>query len=477
MGIDERRDLDGLVASWREWLERRDVLDPPDVDELESHLLDRIDELRALGLRDDEAFLVAVKRLGAVDELSREYARVHSERLWAQLVLGDADGGAEHGSAAAGADGAGAGLPFARRAHGLAVALGLGVGAGVAVKAADLLSTDPTFLLRNIAVLVLPFLAAWFAWRHRPPAGAIAVIAGAFVLAAVVLNAYPFGPGAGTEAFATEPSMTELLAAIHAPVALWLITGVAYASGAWRSSTARMDFVRFSGEWAVYYLLIALVGGALSMLTIAVFDSIGLDVMTFVAEWVLPCGAAGAVLVAAWLVEAKQRAIENIAPVLTKVFTPIFALMMLALVVAAVLQWNLVDASRDLLIAFDLVLVVVLGLLVYAYSARDPRTPPGWFDRLQLVLLASALVVDLVVLVAMVARIGEFGVTANKAASLGLNLILLANLVWAGWLHLGFLRGRVAFVRLEQWQTAYLPVYAGWAAVVVIAFPPLFGFA
>ncbi len=29
---------------------------------------------------------------------------------------------------------------------------------------------------------------------------------------------------------------------------------------------------------------------------------------------------------------------------------------------------------------------------------------------------------------------------------------------------------------LERWQTAYLPVYAVWAAIVVIGFPPLFGY-
>jgi hypothetical protein len=84
------------------------------------------------------------------------------------------------------------------------------------------------------------------------------------------------------------------------------------------------------------------------------------------------------VLVSAWLVSAKQRVIENIAPVLTKVFTPLFTLMMLALIVASVMQWNLVDGSRDLLIAFDFVLVVVVALLVYSISARDPARPPGW---------------------------------------------------------------------------------------------------
>ncbi|MGH3706290.1 MAG: hypothetical protein ACRDT9_16755, partial [Agromyces sp.] len=158
------------------------------------------------------------------------------------------------------------------------------------------------------------------------------------------------------------------------------------------------------------------------------------------------------------------------------VFTPLFTLMMLALIIAAVMQWNLVDGSRDLLIAFDLVLVVAVALLVYSISARDPGLPPGWFDRLQVLMLTAALVVDLVVLVAMVVRTGEFGWSANKTASLGLNLILFANLVWAAWLHLGFVRRRVAFGVVERWQTGYLPVYVGWAAIIVFAFPPLFGF-
>ncbi|MRG59477.1 hypothetical protein GE115_06265 [Agromyces sp. CFH 90414] len=459
--------IDALVASWRTWIEQRDAIAPADVDELEGHLRDQVDDLLGRGLSDDEAFLVAVKRLGRVDDLAREYAREHSERLWKQLVLGD-------GSPSGAAVGSGAGTGR-RRAAGLAVALGLGVAAGLAVKLPELFGVDAprdlSFYLRNAALLVLPFLAAYFAWRRRLDAVPIAVVAGGFAVFAIALNAYPFDPDVSSLA------ATELLAAIHSIVALWLIVGVAYTGGDWRRDASRMDFVRFSGEWFVYYLLLALGGGALSALTIGVFASIGVDVSWFVFEWVLPCGAAGAVLVAAWLVEAKQRVIENIAPVLTKVFTPLMTAMMLALIVAALVQWNLVDVSRDLLIAFDVVLVVVVALLVYSISARDPLQAPGWFDRLQVLMLASALVVDVIVLIAMLGRTGEFGFSPNKTASLGLNLILAANLVWALRLQVGFVRGRLPFAAVERWQTAYLPVYLAWAAFVALAFPPLFGFA
>jgi uncharacterized membrane protein YoaT (DUF817 family) len=97
-------------------------------------------------------------------------------------------------------------------------------------------------------------------------------------------------------------------------------------------------------------------------------------------------------------------------------------------------------------------------------------------DGVSLVLVVSALVIDMLALAAMVSRITEFGFTPNRTAGLGLNVVLLANLVWSAWLLATFLRGRRPFSDLERWQTAYIPVYAAWAAIVVAVFPPLFAF-
>ena len=120
---------------------------------------------------------------------------------------------------------------------------------------------------------------------------------------------------------------------------------------------------------------------------------------------------------------------------------------------------------------------MVLGLLLYSISARDPLAPPGLFDKLQLALVVSALAIDVLVLVEITGRITEYGTTPNKAAALGENVILLANLAWSAWLLLGFVRRRTPFAALERWQTGYLPVYAAWAWIVVLVFPPLFSFA
>jgi hypothetical protein len=133
-----------------------------------------------------------------------------------------------------------------------------------------------------------------------------------------------------------------------------------------------------------------------------------------------------------------------------------------------------VDIERNVLIAFDLLLVLVLSLLLYSVSARDPQSPPGAFDVMQVVLVVSALLANAVALWAIAARITEFGFTPNRVAALGENVILLVNLAWSAVLYVRFLKGRGSFAALERWQTDYLPVYAVWAAIVVIVFPPLF---
>ena len=455
MTIDSDKELDGQIAEWRAYVHRRRELHDTDAVELEDHLRSRITELTEAGLRADEAFLIAVKRMGSLDELSREFAFEHSERLWKQLVLpGEPDKSA------------------ARSRRELAVMVLCATVAALAIKVPswfglDIAGDDAAFYARNLSLFALPALAAYFAWQRRVGLRVIGVLAFLFVLGAVAANAYPLA----------EESQSVVLTAIHLPLALWLVVGVAYMGGDWRSDRRRMDFIRFTGEWLIYFVLLAMGGGVLIGFTIGTFNAIGLDAEEFINSWLLPCGAMAAVIVAAWLVEAKQSVIENMAPVLTRVFTPLFAVTLLAFLVAVIWTNNGIDVQRDVLILFDLLLVVVLGLLLYAISARDPAAEPGLFDSLQFALVLTALIIDVMVLLAITGRITEWGFTPNKTAALGENVILLTNLAWSAWLFLGFLRGRMPFARLEHWQTRYLIVYAVWAWTVVLAFPLVFGFA
>jgi hypothetical protein len=446
--------LEERINEWRSYARRRQAIDATDVEELEDHLRGQVADLQKAGLDEEEAFLIGVKRLGELDTLSREFAREHSERLWKRLVVADAEGG---------------GADWSREAL---AAVGLAVAAGVAIKVPELFGlrlTDPgpvSFYLRNFSLFVLPFLAVFFAWkRGMAPAGRL-WLAAPFLIGALAVNLLPFTPGGNTEK----------LAALHLPMALWLAVGVAYAGGLWRDEQQRMNYVRFSGEWFIYYALIAFGGGVTMGITMFIFRAIGLDLEWFLNSWMLPCGAMGAVIIAGWLVEAKQSVIENMAPVLTMLFTPLFTLMLLAFLGTMVWTGSGINVEREVLIGFDLLLVLVVGLLLYAISARDPQAEPGLFDALQLVLVVCALLVDSMALWAILARISAFGFTPNRVAALGENLILVVNLGWSAVLYARFLRRKNGFTPLERWQTAYLPVYAVWAWIVVVIFPLVFSF-
>lgn len=445
-------ELEAQIDRWRSYVQRSQAISPADVEELEDHLREQIAERKATGLDDEEAFLVAIRRLGNLDAVSREFAREHSDRLWKQLVLlpqtTDDDGG----------------TPPWRE---LAVVLALAVGAGIAVKVGFSFIENENVFARNLGLLVFPFLAGYFAWKRRLTLPVLAALAIPFAVLAVVINVYPFSPGGSTE----------LLAVLHAPVILWMLAGLAYVGGRWQSDSRRMDFVRFTGEFAIYYTLLALGGAVLIGLTFGAFSLIGTDFEPVLAEWILPFAVPGALVVAAWLVEAKQNVVENIAPVLTRIFTPLTILMLLALLGVLAASGGLVNVDRELLILMDAILILVLALLLYSISARDSLARPGLSDGLQLLLVGAALAVDAVMLTAMLTRIAEFGFSPNKIAALGLNVLLLVHLVRAGWLTTGFIRGRRPFGQLQNWQTRYLPVYGAWAAVVVVVFPPVFSFA
>jgi len=443
-------ELEAQIDRWRGYVQRNRAISPSDVDELEDHLRGQIADRQATGLDDEEAFLVAIKRLGNLDAVSREFAREHSERLWKQLVL------VPDGSDTANAP------PWRE----LAVVLTLAVGAGVAVKAGLAWIDDGSALMRNVGLLVFPFLAAYFAWKRRFTRAVGVALIVPFAALAVVLNVYPFAPGGATA----------MLAALHAPVILWVLTGLAYVGGRWRSDRRRMDFVRFTGELAIYYTLLALGGAVLIALTLATLRGIGTDFQPVLEGWILPFAVPGALVVATWLVEAKQQVVENMAPVLTRVFTPLTVAMLLVLLAVLATAGGFTGMDRNLLILMDAILVLVLCLLLYSMSARDPLARPGLFDALQLALVIAALALDAAMLTAMLTRIAEFGYSPNKIAALGLNLILLVHLLRAAWLTVGFLRGRLPFAELERWQTRYLPVYGAWATVVVVVFPPVFGF-
>ena len=222
------RPLEEQIAQWRAYVRRRQALHGPDVEELEGHLRDQLVALTEAGLAGDEAFLVAVKRMGSLDALSREFARAHSERLWKQLVMAPD-----------------AGEPANTSHAETFVVLSLAVAAASAIKVPAMFGLrlgggDEPFYARNASLFVLPLLTVYFVWKRGSDVVSGLRLALPFAAAAVFANVYPFRTGGDTE----------VLTALHLPIALWMAVGFAYVRIRWFEDGGRMDFVRFSGELA-----------------------------------------------------------------------------------------------------------------------------------------------------------------------------------------------------------------------------------
>jgi Na+/citrate or Na+/malate symporter len=74
----------------------------------------------------------------------------------------------------------------------------------------------------------------------------------------------------------------------------------------------------------------------------------------------------------------EKGGIENMAPEVTRVFTPLFAIVLLAFLATMFWTRTGINVEREGLIGFNLLLVMVLGMVLYAVSARDPEAEPDF---------------------------------------------------------------------------------------------------
>src|SRR6185436_8852639 len=253
------------IDQWRSYLCRRQTSHSVNLAELENRLREHVTALVDAGLATDEAFLVAVKRMGNLDALSREFAREHSDRLWKQLVVPP--------------DSSEPRLGVRRDAF---IAFAVALLAAVAIKAPALFGIPMTnenegFYVRNASLFILPLLTVYFVWKRRFVTGTLGWLAAAFVAAGILANVYPLRP----------LGHTQTLTAVHLPISLWLVVGIAYADGRWSQVAGRMDFIRFSGELFIYYVLIALGGGVFTGFLGLLFKTIGIKPESFIQHWLV----------------------------------------------------------------------------------------------------------------------------------------------------------------------------------------------
>ena len=80
-------DLERHLSQWRAHYQAGAAYNADDVDELETHLRDEMDQLEAKGLLPEESFWIARRRLGEADVLEGEYGKNKGAAGWRKPLL------------------------------------------------------------------------------------------------------------------------------------------------------------------------------------------------------------------------------------------------------------------------------------------------------------------------------------------------------------------------------------------------------
>ena len=330
-----------------------------------------------------------------------------------------------------------------------------------------LLSLDQeVFYSRNIGFIVFPLLIAYFAWTNRITWKTGAWLAGAILFALVFINSLPQGSS----------SDTLILSCIHLPLWLWSLLGFTFGGARLNGGVNWLGFLRYNGELAVMTALLLIAGGLTTALTLGLFKLIGWHIETFYFNYVVVCGLAAVPIVATFLTQTQPALVNKVAPVIANLFSPVALVMLIVYLAATVFSGKDPYHDREFLLIFNALLIGVMALIFFSVSGSTPTSKNPAQLLVLLLLSVVTVVVNGIALSAVLFRIAEWGLTPNRAAVLGANVLMLAHLLYMGVRLFGAMTRKTDLSLVGKSMAVFLPIYSAWSALVAFLFPLLFGF-
>jgi hypothetical protein len=115
-----------------------------------------------------------------------------------------------------------------------------------------------------------------------------------------------------------------------------------------------------------------------------------------------------------------------------------------------------------------------MALLLFSLSEITKKSVSPFYQYLLVGLAALALLDNGLALSAILFRLVEFGITPNRLAVLGSNLLMMGHVGWVTKNLIGFVRAQQDIRSVENGMTFFLPYYGAWAALVAFVFPLVF---
>ncbi|HAV62431.1 MAG TPA: hypothetical protein DCY13_08720 [Verrucomicrobiales bacterium] len=335
--------------------------------------------------------------------------------------------------------------------------------AGTVLRLPIIWLSDEWFLPRFAPLLVTLALATYF-WFDRPHRRQLLVGLGA----TIAVGTYVWNLPGTTD--------STIMALLHVPILCWVFIGWVFTGDALRDVGRQIDFLRFNGELLMLASLVALGGMVFSAVTIALFSLLAADAGEIYVRNVGAFGIVAVPVAGTLLYDVVFRQRPRIASILARIFAPLFLVMVVGFLLIAFLGGQNPFTDRSLLISLNGLLLVVLGISVYAVVERREGSPVGVEDYVNLALIGATLLIDVIALAAIISRLASFGWSPNRVVVLGANLTIMMHLAWMLWTYVGIIRGRKSFGEMRRAVAGYLPAYGLWALVAAVVVPVIFRF-
>ena len=326
--------------------------------------------------------------------------------------------------------------------------------------------SEEFFYPRNIGFIVFPFLAAYFAWKNKLEVSKVAYLAAAIGVCLVYINVLPNANN----------SDTLILACIHLPLLLWVNLGVSFAGDELGNYRKRLDFLRFNGDLLVMSAMLVIAGGLMTGITLGLFSLIGFEIEEFYFEYVVAFGLPAVPIGAAYLTQTNPQLVNKVSPVIAQIFSPLVLVMLVIYLGAIIFTGKDPYNDREFLLLFNLLLIGVMALIFFSVAENSTKEKSGTGVWVLLLLSVVTVVVNGIALSAISFRISEWGITPNRLAVLGGNILILVHLLLVTVMLFKGSTKKAAITEVGRSIVLYIPVYFVWAAVVVFIFPLLFGF-
>jgi hypothetical protein len=339
--------------------------------------------------------------------------------------------------------------------------------AGIVAKLPNIFSIDPDFFYpRNLSFIFFPMLTAYFAWKQKLDIKGIVIVATSIVISIIYINLLPADPS----------SDTLILACIHLLLFLWAIFGYAFVGNHVKDVRRRLYFLTFNGDLLVMTTIILLAGGLLTAITIGLFELIDLSIAEFYFENIAIWGLAASPIVGAFLVQSNPQLVNKVSPIIARVFTPLVIVMLITYLTAVFYTGKDPYNDRDFLIVFNGLLIGVLAIILFSISEISRNSERKLGLRLLIILSVLTILINGIALSAIVFRIAEWGITPNRMAVLGSNILILSNLLMVTFRLIKSVQVRQDISKVGECIASFLIIYAWWIMIVIFLFPFIFGF-